>query len=62
MRSLRDDTDLSIVSLTPEEKLGFDRFVEELQVAHSDKPNCSDFNALANVSIELRFERPTSWF
>ena len=32
-------------SLTPEEKLGFERFVEELQGVGFDKPKCSDFDS-----------------
>ena len=32
-------------SLTPEEKLGFERFVEEVQGVGFDKPNCSDFDS-----------------
>lgn len=42
------------MSLTPEEKLGFERFVEEVQVVDSDKPKCSDFDALAYVPFDRR--------
>ena len=40
-----------LVSLNLEEKLGFERFVEEGKVVDCDKPNGSDFDALARVSI-----------
>ena len=38
-------------SLTIEEKLGFERLVEEIQRVDFDKPNYSDFDGLACVSV-----------
>ena len=40
-----------LVSLNLEEKVGFERFVEEVKVIDSDKPNSSDLYALARVSV-----------